>query len=153
MRGKVPDRRHRLGRRGITPAYAGKRDDALIDGLIHEDHPRMCGEKGSSSCSCFAMSGSPPHVRGKGTGCCPGTGCVGITPACAGKSAPGHPASCFPWDHPRTCGEKFTRKSAINCGSGSPPRVRGKGRADQKVQRGHRITPAHAGKRDARRTS
>ena len=30
---------------GITPAHAGKRDDALIDGLIHEDHPRMCGEK------------------------------------------------------------------------------------------------------------
>ena len=50
------------------------------------------------------------------------------------------------WDHPRVCGEKFTRKSAINCGSGSPPRVRGKGGCCSVRSVRNGITPACAGK-------
>ena len=49
-------------------------------------------------------------------------------------------------DHPRVCGEKFTRKSAINCGSGSPPRVRGKGGCCSVRSVRNGITPACAGK-------
>ena len=29
----------------ITPAYAGKRKDRVIENASTEDHPRLCGEK------------------------------------------------------------------------------------------------------------
>ena len=44
------------------------------------------------------------------------------------------------------CGEKLTRKSAINCGSGSPPHVRGKDANKVLWMEKFRITPACAGK-------
>ena len=49
-----------------------------------------------------------------------------ITPACAGKrQAFGCIRACHK-DHPRVCGEKFSRLPAFFLLSGSPPRVRGK---------------------------
>lgn len=50
---------------GITPACAGKRPMHSISCLSCRDHPRMCGEKRFSAVFHRAMSGSPPHVRGK----------------------------------------------------------------------------------------
>ena len=91
--------------------------------------------------------GSPPHVRGKEKRKVDFRQPHGITPACAGKRPT--ITRCTKWqrDHPRVCGEKFTRKSAINCGSGSPPRMRGKGHMVFQLFPAHRITPAYAGKR------
>ena len=45
MRGKVTDFANACKFEGITPAYAGKRQDneRLTSG--NEDHPRLCGEK------------------------------------------------------------------------------------------------------------
>ena len=73
---------------------------------------------------------------------------IGITPAYAGKSL--HPAGIHPGrrDHPRICGEKYTRFLRQLNTAGSPPHMRGK---EDCVFRGVfrvRITPAYAGKRE-----
>ena len=76
-----------LARQGrITPACAGN----SIYGFLHisqtRDHPRVCGEQPVRSGHPIKLRGSPPRVRGTGTGinCSPkGTR---ITPACAGNS-------------------------------------------------------------------
>ena len=49
----------------ITPAYAGKRVRCSQQALPRTDHPRMCGEKVSSTSPMKCLKGSPPHVRGK----------------------------------------------------------------------------------------
>ena len=45
MRGKVPDKSAQVSRKGITPAYAGKRQVINFIGALYKDHPRVCGEK------------------------------------------------------------------------------------------------------------
>ena len=72
---------------------------------------------------------------------------IGITPACAGKSAVGC-CRCF-WgrDHPRVCGEKLLAVVGRERSEGSPPRVRGKVLQAPKSNDYAGITPACAGKR------
>ena len=69
----------------ITPAYAGKRASASPAPSVPWDHPRVCGEKVSSTSPIKCLKGSPPRMRGKVPQ--PGVeGCrLGITPAYAGK--------------------------------------------------------------------
>ena len=71
----------------------------------------------------------------------------GITPAHAGKSP--RPAQSRPrgWDHPRACGEKKSAAATKRIIAGSPPRMRGKARAQTRAAAVKGITPAHAGKR------
>ena len=111
------------------------------------DHPRMCGEKKSTRRSMSINAGSPPHVRGKG--CVPIILAlpVGITPACAGKSAVLGNGSARHRDHPRMCGEKQRANGMGRTSSGSPPHVRGKGGCCVTISVKNRITPACAGKR------
>ena len=71
---------------GIIPAYAGKRIKLRKRHSICGDHPRVCGEKSSSTSSFSPFSGSPPRVRGKGSNDRSAEPAAGITPACAGKS-------------------------------------------------------------------
>ena len=86
MRGKVEALSGYGSRGGITPAYAGKRVDLIID---------------------FAVcQGSPPPMRGKVFMMLARSYFLRITPAYAGKSTiPAYLSSVF-WDHPRLCGEK-----------------------------------------------
>ena len=49
-------------------------------------------------------------------------------------------------DHPRLCGEKFTRLFLSMTAPGSPPPMRGKDGAAVKKEIKKRITPAYAGK-------
>ena len=73
--------------RGITPACAGKREINYNSLWMDKDHPRVCGEKSAKLYIKCATAGSPPRVRGKvGLRHTVGLG-IGITPACAGKSA------------------------------------------------------------------
>ncbi len=91
---------------GITPACAGKRSIGGKQMTKGEDHPRMCGEKGTQSGMSKPTEGSPPHVRGKALS---GGGTVSgrrITPACAGKSFIVSIFTDLAKDHPRMCGEK-----------------------------------------------
>ena len=52
---------------GITPAYAGKSDQAGLQCGRVWDHPRVCGEKTGKEAAFLSKLGSPPRVRGKGT--------------------------------------------------------------------------------------
>ena len=66
MRGKVFffDSQHL--RIGITPAYAGKSYRRISADPIHQDHPRLCGEKAQMRHNLISVLGSPPPMRGKG---------------------------------------------------------------------------------------
>ena len=132
--------------RGITPAYAGKSDRALMPGHVHEDHPRVCGEKDENGKVKDAKKGSPPRMRGKVADKAVRKLLTGITPAYAGKSNYRHYRQSPRKDHPRVCGEKSSPSKKRPMLTGSPPRMRGKGPA---MSPGHitcGITPAYAGK-------
>ena len=110
------------------------------------DHPRTCGEKNFLRFGCKNIQGSPPHMRGKVFASVKHICGGGITPAHAGKSNK-IASECTPMqDHPRTCGEKYTKKKKKADENGSPPHMRGKGRRIKKMFPKVRITPAHAGK-------
>ena len=121
MRGKavpaaLPDVTH-----GITPAYAGKRVSRSPAKTGAWNHPRVCGEKAFGCRRCTFPQGSPPRMRGKGSRMTRATSMVGITPACAGKSArrqAGPPGPAPPpqmrlgWSPPPCTGRQCrTRKS------------------------------------------
>ena len=64
-RGKGPRCGRSGGRKGITPACAGKSakpGDKILD---TQDHPRMRGEKVAAAAFSGWSLGSPPHARGK----------------------------------------------------------------------------------------
>ena len=126
MRGKVREIKTGKSRRGITPAYAGKRRRCCAFRWLPWDHPRVCGEKSLSIGMFVTILGSPPRMRGK-------VGLIkadrdesGITPAYAGKS--------------------FVPVLAGTVHKGSPPRMRGKGWTAKACLKLLRITPAYAGK-------
>ena len=65
MRGKAMGIAKDAMSTGITPAYAGKSDDAHSVPLKYQDHPRLCGEKVCMLSPRFCVVGSPPPMRGK----------------------------------------------------------------------------------------
>ena len=73
----------------ITPADAGKTGRYIFQLCKAEDHPRGCGENSRTSAAVGAALGSPPRMRGKLSQVLQGIGEVRITPADAGKTAPG----------------------------------------------------------------
>ena len=86
MRGKGTSGRLAFVVLRITPAYAGKSSFLFPPKILYEDHPRLCGEKGSPSLYSRSSSGSPPPMRGKAPFRFVVVACGGITPAYAGKS-------------------------------------------------------------------
>ena len=87
---------------GITPAYAGKRRCPRFRPGKIRDHPRVCGEKVSSTSPIKCLKGSPPRVRGKGQAACEIVVELGITPAYAGKRSYGCGTEQCGRDHPLT---------------------------------------------------
>ena len=90
--------------------------------------------------------GSPPRVRGKLVDSFDWIIQGRITPACAGKTAPESDYDSNREDHPRVCGENSGRFTTMPRTKGSPPRVRGKRKADATPDTKPGITPACAGK-------
>ena len=135
---------------GITPACAGKRQSPSGSHRLSLDHPRMCGEKCLNSLMVAPVTGSPPHVRGKGDSEVISQCTHGITPACAGKSEPPGSGLGASGDHPRMCGEKTKPQRVAPPKLGSPPHVRGKVSQFVDGCACHGITPACAGKRGFR---
>ena len=131
----------------ITPAWAGKSFCALLSRSLHEDHPRVGGEKPHPEGKGVKTMGSPPRGRGKVTLKSVLTSLPGITPAWAGKSRTESFGTTSSEDHPRVGGEKLKLFCFEVLAYGSPPRGRGKVAvpARRSVSRG--ITPAWAGKR------
>ncbi len=74
-------------------------------------------------------------------------GCLGITPAYAGKSCGDALVCDDAEDHPRLCGEKLTYPSCSAGSAGSPPPMRGKDFVSLLFFSVCGITPAYAGKR------
>ena len=146
MRGKGSGTLPHYDHQGITPACAGKSGCSWAMYWRRWDHPRVCGEKLSTTSTDIHPAGSPPRVRGKGAFMPSCTPTRGITPACAGKSKHKWTVSNFRWDHPRVCGEKDLELYRIMTTKGSPPRVRGKAIHHQHRHSPGRITPAYAGK-------
>ena len=111
---------------GITPACAGKSFLRSSSQSRSGDHPRVCGEKMLPTAFVLSFTGSPPRMRGK-VKLVPERGVtLGITPACAGKSRRCLSSAAKYRDHPRMCGEKSFRSTALTVMPGSPPHVRGK---------------------------
>ena len=110
------------------------------------DHPRLCGEKRRSMFQPPSPLGSPPPMRGKGSGVKYSASAARITPAYAGKSFDHSVSFSSVWDHPRLCGEKLTGKMLEASLIGSPPPMRGKVVFRAFPCRHFRITPAYAGK-------
>ena len=109
MRGKeLPEGGRRKGKR-ITPAHAGKRWERSELLTADTDHPRTCGEKSFQTPETVSISGSPPHMRGKGRSKCQDCCFERITPAHAGKSIKRILSFKNVRDHPRTCGEKLQK--------------------------------------------
>ena len=70
--------------------------------------------------------GSPPLARGKALHLVGYLTPIGITPACAGKSAARHFFRAQLGDHPRLRGEKSSERRQMGASWGSPPLARGK---------------------------
>ena len=146
VRGKAgPNSAHNAAS-GITPAYAGKRLEYLVNPFSSKDHPRVCGEKPVQRPSHGVVRGSPPRMRGKVSAVDVGKLMPGITPAYAGKSRWQKFRCHHLWDHPRVCGEKAGLYHPSNVKMGSPPRMRGKVSKRCLLGAAYRITPAYAGK-------
>ena len=131
---------------GITPAWAGKRPLIVSVEIVHEDHPRVGGEKMLTGTSTDDETGSPPRGRGKVLFTCPWYPDVGITPAWAGKREQQNLCTNVREDHPRVGGEKGGPLAALRRNRGSPPRGRGKVISMKRWAPTQRITPAWAGK-------
>ena len=85
-RGKDIRTGQKAGKKGITPACAGKSGMSITAAFLMRDHPRVRGEKHHRSRGAGGVKGSPPRARGKALPCRRRAVPHGITPACAGKS-------------------------------------------------------------------
>ena len=106
MRGKLRGHLATVKQNGITPADAGKTFLRAETTVLHEDHPRGCGENWLSDLWGGIKNGSPPRMRGK------------LPTRWRQRN--------LKRDHPRGCGENVKRIVARCTESGSPPRMRGK---------------------------
>ena len=111
---------------GITPAPAGKTLSLVYVCIIHQDHPRTCGENSMDDCTILSKSGSPPHLRGKHIHKLRHYAASRITPAPAGKTQDENIRCHLARDHPRTCGENYPTSCHCQIKRGSPPHLRGK---------------------------
>ena len=80
--------------------------------IIKEDHPRVCGENLETASQKADKLGSPPRVRGKPEATRSDLAELGITPACAGKTASTNIRAVNKKDHPRVCGENLQHWTA-----------------------------------------
>ena len=146
MRGKGITQKNANPAKRITPAYAGKSYRRISAYPIHQDHPRLCGEKFEFYVDFVHDKGSPPPMRGKEVTHQAPLLPNRITPAYAGKSLQNIPCTFGFRDHPRLCGEKPALEFCILRPSGSPPPMRGKGHSPSRRMSKDGITPAYAGK-------
>ena len=131
--------------KGITPAGAGNRGSPARCLRLEGDHPRGCGEQPAGSCRHVGQKGSPPRVRGTGSGHKRRSSLLGITPAGAGNSHYSSRNCSYIQDHPRGCGEQPAGSCRHVGQKGSPPRVRGTGSGHKRRSSLLGITPAGAG--------
>ena len=132
-------------RRRITPACAGNRRSFPLCAAVKWDHPRLRGEQAIVRGNGMTNEGSPPLARGTVLALQFAKRARGITPACAGNSAPCDLPPPRHRDHPRLRGEQCISSMDGNGSGGSPPLARGTACGRLKAFYPPRITPACAG--------
>ena len=168
MRGKAKIPSRWEGVNGITPAYAGKRSQAISTGKRNRGSPppmrgkgrvvdvmkngeritpAYAGKSAPDGCWWMLRKDHPRLCGEKPNPDSPGTQAYRITPAYAGKSGLKGKPLLAREDHPRLCGEKFRHARWNASGRGSPPPMRGKAFSINCRKLDTRITPAYAGKR------
>ena len=166
VRGTVPHYPRTDTAARITPACAGNSSGKSTATAGYTDHPRVCGEQMRDihtrcreewitpacagnrpvlACTPLHQAGSPPRVRGTEGELLACMQRIRITPACAGNSCCTCRVANIKWDHPRVCGEQTERPPKGVDRTGSPPRVRGTGKAAAIHAPQEGITPACAG--------
>ena len=110
------------------------------------DHPRVCGKDPKDGSKTVLRGGSPPRVRERLQEDRGVSLQVGITPACAGKTAVVFDYDKEPEDHPRVCGKDAFAAIFVAVTAGSPPRVRERLEYTVGNYTFNGITPACAGK-------
>ncbi len=96
----------------ITPAYAGKTEDNIIDPMGSEDHPRVCGKDQRTTLLLLCLTGSPPRMRERPGDVTEEEMADRITPAYAGKTKPFPRETLKQRDHPRVCGKDPRQQQA-----------------------------------------
>ena len=132
-------------RPGIIPAYARNTCRNDTRGCCTWDHPRVCGEHGTTLGSKRLKRGSSPRMRGTPEKDMEPYQTGGIIPAYAGNTKDYREHTPHVRDHPRVCGEHC--KGVLICGIllGSSPRMRGTPSQTQCAARPSGIIPAYAG--------
>ena len=130
----------------ITPAYAGKTKSSLLNLVVVQDHPRVCGKNHFKSLISNLVAGSPPRMREKHFRSPIDIERSGITPAYAGKTPLRKRLGISTRDHPRVCGKNVSCTEVELWTVGSPPRMREKPVKHRIRATDIRITPAYAGK-------
>ena len=146
MREKAAKRRRHICAGGITPACAGKSIIEATSRALNEDHPRMCGEKSSTTKPASSRKGSPPRMRGKAQIRLLSIWQRGITPAYAGKRKTAWKGEGKKRITPACAGKSQIHLTELQHHHGSPPHVRGKVELVGCVKLCLGITPACAGK-------
>ena len=130
---------------GIIPAHAGNTRIAFRYQILFGDHPRACGEHGLLACTVGVGQGSSPRMRGTRSKTVSSSRRTGIIPAHAGNTKVFSMKARSAWDHPRACGEHFTRTKNQLEQAGSSPRMRGTLSMWMIARFSSGIIPAHAG--------
>ena len=112
-------------RPGIIPAYARNTCRNDTRGCCTWDHPRVCGEHGTTLGSKRLKRGSSPRMRGTPEKDMEPYQTGGIIPAYAGNTFRRRRVRVQGGDHPRVCGEHPVKHNARRVRLGSSPRMRG----------------------------
>ena len=130
---------------GIIPADAGSTQPLAHTDLYAEDHPRGCGEHVVMGYGPNVSLGSSPRMRGARLKSPFVVITRRIIPADAGSTEQAKLKSAAVQDHPRGCGEHFSRSTYLRSTPGSSPRMRGARMARTGKPSHWRIIPADAG--------
>ena len=140
----------RRQRRRIIPAWAGNAVWSRRGTGCRADHPRVGGERISTSWKWDKNSGSSPRGRGTQSGAGAARAVGRIIPAWAGNASARHGSGTRTADHPRVGGERSLEQARHGLSGGSSPRGRGTLADVQADSVGTRIIPAWAGNARAR---
>ena len=132
-------------RPGIIPAYARNTCRNDTRGCCTWDHPRVCGEHGTTLGSKRLKRGSSPRMRGTPEKDMEPYQTGGIIPAYAGNTFSATPTPTSTGDHPRACGEHVVVELVPCVSLGSSPRMWGTHHTRPVRGRGTGIIPAYAG--------
>ena len=132
-------------RPGIIPAYARNTCRNDTHGCCTWDHPRVCGEHGTTLGSKRLKRGSSPRMRGTPEKDMEPYQTGGIIPAYAGNTFSATPTPTSTGDHPRACGEHVVVELVPCVSLGSSPRMWGTHHTRPVRGRGTGIIPAYAG--------